>query len=354
MTGWRRAVGMLLLPRKARIGVYMTVADLLSSGFALERALDITAATLAEQGRSGEVWILRRWAHALSNGSMADEIASWTPASEAMIFAAYGRVDAEKLFAGAARVADLSDRQGAAVRAALAMPLLLACTLVVMLWGAGGHFIPVLAEVVPADQWPAIASLFRSVSLWLYANPLLFVASVAGIVFVGFLFTVAYAGPGRPLFDRVAPFSLYRTVVGSAFLFVLLEYLRAGLDLNDRTFEELKRSASPYTRNRVSAIQRAMARGAGIGNAMSRTGHGFPDPSLTPVIAALDGVPQWEIRLSRFVDRWVIRSEALLKARAAVLNAVLLILLTVIAGGAIETMFTLMEQAGQTTSHGRY
>ena len=99
-----------------------------------------------------------------------------------------------------------------------------------------------------------------------------------------------------------------------------LEFLAAGLDLNDRAFEDLKRHASPYARHRIGAIQRGMARGAGLGRAMALAGHGFPDPALVPVAAALDGAPGWEDKLARFVERWVGRSEDLLKSRAAALN----------------------------------
>ena len=139
---------------------------------------------------------------------------------------------------------------------------------------------------------------------------------------------VHWTGPGRTVLDRIAPFSLYRTITGSAFLFVALEFLGAGLDLNDRAFEDLKRHASPYARHRIGAIQRGMARGAGLGRAMALAGHGFPDPTLVPVAAALDGAPGWEDKLARFVERWVGRSEDLLKSRAAALNGALLIVVT--------------------------
>ena len=125
---------------------------------------------------------------------------------------------------------------------------------------------------------------------------------------------VHWTGPGRTALDRIAPFSLYRTITGSAFLFVALEFLAAGLDLNDRAFEDLKRHASPYARHCIGAIQRGMARGAGLGRAMALAGHGFPDPALVPVAAALDGAPGWEDKLARFVERWVGRSEDLLKS----------------------------------------
>ena len=88
-----------------------------------------------------------------------------------------------------------------------------------------------------------------------------------------------------------------------------------------------------------------MARGSGLGRSMVLAGHGFPDPSLVPVVAALDGAPGWERKLARFVERWVERSEALLRARAAALNGALLIVAAVVMGSGIDAMFSILEQA---------
>lgn len=336
--------------RKARVDIYATTADLLASGFSLERALAIAVTVARDQGKPIEARMVARWQRALQDGRFADEIALWVPSSEAMILGAYGRVDARHLFDGAARVADLQDRQMTAVRAALAMPALLFATLAVMLWGAGGYFMPVLQDLVPAGEWPAVATLFRDASLLLYRYPLVFCLSLAALGGSVAVVMLAWTGPLRPLLDAIAPFSLYRTVVGSAFLFVLLEYLKAGVDLNSRTFDDLKRRASPYTRHRITAIQDLMTRGHGLGASMIAAGHGFPDPSLAPVVAALDGIPDWESRLGCFVDRWTRRSEALLKARTATLNALLLVIATLIAGGGIQSLFAVMDTAGRVGS----
>ena len=269
------------------------------------------------------------------------------PASEAMIFHAYGRVDAAVLFAAAARVAEMRERQIAAVWKALAMPLVLALGLVLMLWAAGGHFIPVIESVSPPEQWGSGARLFRSVSVWLNANTLAFGATLLGLIAAVTAAMVAWTGPGRTVLDRIAPFSLYRTLTGSAFLFVTMEFLAAGIDVNDRTFEALKRAASPYTRHRIAAIQGHMARGVGLGRSMVLAGHGFPDPSLVPVVAALDGAPGWEMKLARFVERWVGRSDELLRARAALLNGTLLIVAALVMGSGIDAMFSILEQAAR-------
>ena len=340
----RRLHAALVMGRKARVDCFQTVADLLDSGFELERALDVTAHAM---GHGGRARLVASWRKALPAGSFTHAMASSVPASEAMIFEAYGKVDAGRLFAAASRVAALRERQMAAVRKALAMPLLLGVALVTMLWAAGGWFVPVLESVVPPERWGPAASLFRAASVWLFANPLPFAVISIGIALPVGIAMVHWTGPGRAALDRVAPFSLYRTVTGSAFLFVVLEFLGAGLDLNDRAFDDLKRRAGAYARHRIGAIQRHMVRGAGLGRAMALAGHGFPDPSLVPVIAALDGVPGWEAKLSRFVERWVGRSEDLLRARAAGLNAALLIAVTVAVAAGIDAMFSILQQAGR-------
>ena len=347
MTWWKPLLGWAFLNRRARIDLYATVADLLDADFSVEAAFAVTMQTARDQGRNQEAWIIRHWRDALVRGDFAGEVARWIPASEAMIFMAYGEVDAGNLFAGAARVADLRQRQTSAVTGALALPTLLIASVLFMLWGAGGYFIPVFQEILPANRWPTLGALFRDVSLWLYAFPHVLIGGLIAAGLAVRLILLSWKGPGRSVLDRVAPFSIYRTIVGSAFLFVLLEYLRAGVDLNDATFERLKKAASPYTRHRIETIRTGMARGRGMGRAMTQSGQGFPDPALIPVVAALDDIPQWEIKLARFVDRWVRRSEATMRARAAVLNMILTLAVTVIIGALIQTLFSIMDAASK-------
>ena len=102
----QRLAGTLLLGRKARVDVFRMVADLLDAGFSLERALEIAAQAAKDQGQHGRAQLLGTWRRALLEDRFADAIAGSLPASEAMIFHAYGRVDAAMLFAAAARVAD--------------------------------------------------------------------------------------------------------------------------------------------------------------------------------------------------------------------------------------------------------
>lgn len=339
-------VASLVLPARVRIDTFQMISDLLESGMSLEKALGIAVETAASQGQTWRASVLGKWRDALLEHRLPDTAARWVPPSEAMIFAAYGRVEAGVLFHGAAKVAEMRSKQKGAMWKALALPVMLMVGLVVLLWGAGGHFIPVLAEVSDPGTWGMGAQLFRMVSVWLYENFLLFLAICGGIGAAVYLLTIYWTGAGRAQADKVAPFSLYRTLTGSAFLFVVLQFVMAGLDVNERTFAAMKRGASPYARHRISAIQRNMAGGAGFGESMRRAGHGFPDPALVPVVAALDGTAGWERKLGGFVERWVGRSEDVLRSRAAVLNGALLLIVTFVMAGGIDAMFGILSQAG--------
>ena len=334
------------LPRAARIEVYHTVAGLLEAGRELEGALETAARSARDQGQRPRAWALERWRQALGNGRFAETVPRWLPASEAMLFHGYGRVDAAALFAAAARVAELRERQTAAVAKALAMPSLLAAGVVVLLWAAGGHFVPVMETIAPPGLWPAHARAFRAVALWLYGNPATFLAALLLLGGALTAATLAWTGRGRTALDRLPPFNLYRMLAGSAFLFAALEFLHAGVDVNDRAFEALRRSASPYARHRIGAIQRGMRAGKGLGQAMVDAGHRFPDPALVHVVAALDGQPGWPAKLSGFVDRWTARSERTMQARAGGLNAAMTTAAALVAGVAMDSMFRVLDAAG--------
>ena len=343
----RRLVAPFVFGRQARIETFRLAADLIEAEFAMERVLNVAAAVAREQGQRARRRMLLGWRKALPERRFAEEVGRWVPASEAMIFSGYGRVDPVTVFAGAARVALMRDRQISAVVKAVASPSLVLVTMLAMLWGAGGWLIPVFEGIVPADRWGLLSGIFRAVSLWLYENGVAFGVGLAGGSAALTAITLNWTGPGRTLLDRVAPFSLYRLVVGSAFLFVALEYLKAGEDLNEDAFARFRASSSRYGAHRIGAIQAQMKQGWGLGTAMMQAGHGFPDPTLAPVAAALDGTVGWEEKFSAFVERWVDRSEEMLRARTAVLNALLMAGAAVVGGGALMALFEVMNAAGR-------
>ena len=341
----RFLISMQALGGSARVEIWNMLTDLMEAGLDVERAMQVTTQTFRDQGQSVKAWILEKWLRSLLDGRFPEEVALWVPDTEAMVIQGYGRVDASRLFAAAARIAEGRGKQKSALWSALGMPAVLAAGIVISLWMAGGYFIPVMAEIAPPSRWDPWTRVFAEAALWVNANDVQLGIWIAVGIVVLTLVILNWTGIGRVAADKAPPFSLYRTLAGAAFLFVVIEFLRAGVDLNERTFGQLKSSASRYTRSRVDAIEKRMREGAGLGRAMILSGHGFPDPSLIAVVAALDGTEGWERRLAGFVSRWTERSEELLRRRAAVLNAILLTLAAVMMGVAIKGMFGMMSAA---------
>ena len=314
-----------------RVNIWNLMADLMGNGFGLREALELTIR--ANRRNAPLRHALRRWqlAHAGGTEMFVAELSRWIPASEALIFYGAGRVPMEDLFRSAAKVAEMRARQIRAIMAALAWPAVISVFVLWMVWYIGGYAMPVMRQSTDPTNWPgwvhatdALATAFYEYD-WAFGVALL---AAGAAVWVAVL---RWTGPGRRHLDLIAPFSLYRIVSGSAFFLVVLEFLRLRVDLTERTWERLSMGASPYVRTRIRAIQIQMVRGGmGFGRALEAAGTGFPDETLVTVAAALDGRPDWEEQLRGFTERWIERSGAVIAAAAFVLNAVLMVISTVV------------------------
>lgn len=310
-----------------RIDIWYLLHDLVQGGLGLPQALGVVMQ--AKSRETFRVRMLRDWRAALASGEddFAREVSRWVPPSEAMVFYGLGRARAEVLFLAAARVAEMRSKQVRAVLNALFMPLVIFVGCVGMTWFMGWEVFPAMLEVSDRTQWDFWSRSLAWVSEGFYANDV-----ETGIAFLLFLaafrlVVLRWTGRGRVFADRFAPFSLYRMVSGSGFLFVCVEFLRMGVDLNRETFLQFERGASPYVGSRIRRVRELMGNeGLGFGAALAASGQEFPDAVLAAVAGAMDGRPDWEETLAGFVERWVERSEAVMRMRTMVLNTVLMTL----------------------------
>lgn len=308
---------------RARIDVCHLMQDMLGSEFGMPQALEVVTRA---KGRTFTAGMLRQWEAALARGTddFAVEVARWVPPSEAIVFFALGRADAARLFAAAAKLAEIRSVQVRAVRAALGSPIMVFVGNLVMTWFIGAQLMPQLAEMTDPAQWDVFSKFLYWFSTGFYENDILIACIFAGLVVAVWQLVLRWTGRGRELADRFAPFSLYRVLSGSGFLFVCIEYLRLGVDLNEQAFMQFERGASRYVRSRMRSIGELMlGEGLNFGQALEAGGKGFPDAGVASVAGAISGREGWEDSLAGFVARWVERSEAQMRARTVALNWVL-------------------------------
>ena len=344
----RSAVRTIAARTAARVDIWHLIRGLLLAHFSLREALRITIE--ANEGSGLRCLMLRRWqgAQAGDPDEFVAELRRWVPATEAMIFYGMGSVQPEELFAAAARVAEMRAKQMKAVMAALLIPTVIGLGCLGLVWFMGGYVMPEMKEVSDPHRWSPFAVWVEAICSGFYANDLMVALVLSAMAAALWLLVLRWTGRGRVMLDKVAPFSLYRILSGSAFLFTCIQFMRLGVDLNEQTFARLSAGASPYVRSRIRAIQNRMSsEGTGFGKAMKATKLGFPDPVLVAVAAALDGQVGWEDELAGFVDRWIDRSEATMNARAAALNILLLAFGATVMVVVPLALFEVMSQAGQ-------
>ena len=334
------------IPREERIAIWRLCANLLESGVEIERVFPLMREMYAVQGKRRTAAKIASLEEAVKTARLSEAVGRISSAGEALVFQSFGRTDAVAVFAAAARIAEVQDKLMIALWTNLAGPCFLILALLGMVWGAGAFFIPQLADYYPMSDWPGWSRNAGELCLWV-AGQILWIGAGAAValgavVWLGMVWT----GAGRAAADRVVPFSWLRLVTGLAFLLTAVECVRAGLDLNERTFAALSRGGTRYVRHRIGAIAANMNRGLGFGQAMAATGHGFPEPQLIAVVAALEGMPQWESRLGVFCERWVERAEHLVRSRTLVFNRALLLLVGAVVAGGISALFEVLESAG--------
>ena len=326
-----------------RVAVWTLCADLLESGYEIEHALPLVADVNRRSGKKSIGRIVDQLRPALERNELRVAIARIAPPAEAMVFEGFGRADSAAIFRAAARIAEVRDRLSVAMRMNLIGPFFLFVVAAGLVYAAGWGFIPALEKMAPREQWAPEAQFAAAIAVGFTENAVWIVSVMVGLLVLVAWLGRNWVGAGRRLADRVVPFSLVRFVSGLSFIFSVVEAMRAGLDLDERLFQDLAVGGTRYTRNRILAIGKGMERGERLGEAMENTGHEFPAPELIPVVSALDGMPQWEERLGKFVDRWIARSERLVAERAMVLNRVMTAAIVLVIVSAVGTLGGLLQ-----------
>ena len=334
----------LSFSRAQRVAVWTLCADLLESDYEIENALPLVAKVNEGAGNASIARTVEKFRAALEKNELRSAVARVAPPEEAMVFEGFGRADSAAIFRSAARIAEVRDRLSVAMRTNLIGPALLFVLAAGLVYAAGWGFVPALEKMAPREEWSPASQVVATIAVGFSDNVVWigggFVAFVVLLVWLG----RTWVGPGRHIADRVVPFSLIRFVSGLSFIFSVVEAMRAGLDLNERLFADLASGGTRYTRHRILSIGRQMQRGETLGKAMQSTGHGFPAPELIPVVSALDGMPEWEERLGKFVDRWIVRSERMVAERAMVLNRVMTTVIALVIVSGIVAVGGLLEE----------
>lgn len=340
---WRRAS----FGAAARAELWQLLADVVAARVPIEEAVGSLVEAHDRFGRRGRASVLAEMSAGLLDGNAGVRLAPYVSAPERILLDGLGTQKAAAIFGGAARLLRNRMALRKAVIEAIAMPVLLSLGLLAMVLFFGLELLPALGEVVDFDTLPRLQAVTVTVTVALAHNPQALAFGIAGIVAALATVMRLWTGPGRALADRFPPFSLMRLQAGTGFLFAVIEYGRNGTAVTPGLLERMAKATGRYEASRIRALVPHLERTGNLGTAALAARHGFPDPELSVVLRMLwdreDGIE----RAGRFVERRLERIESGVKARMAVLNAVLLTLVTVVLLLILSILLPVMEQLNQ-------
>lgn len=333
MNAYRKEQAALWLARMhfdgpARRRTWRKLAAQLRHNVNLLQALTVMRDRCLVRKKRGMASVLTRILEGLSRGHSLDmAVADLVPAEERMLIR--GGYKSGRLDEGLDLCADIIEaRQGifGAVIGAVAYPLVLFSMLVVILVVLSVEVVPALALVAdPAGFTGAAAMLFRIAEV--VVSPfgvVLFSLLIVGVVLILSTLPV-WTGKVRLAVEETPPWSIYRLVVGTMWLFSVATLLRADIPLMQILDDMLTGNLRPWLRERIEAIRREYVLGKNLGRVLADTGLRFPDGEMVDDLVIYATLPDFHSQLHRLAREWLTDGTRRVKEQSAALNTLFLL-----------------------------
>ena len=334
-----------------REAVYDRLAALTGNGVSLREGLAVTLGRY-ERRRHPLRFVFREVMAGINSGHALDQALSpFIPGEEAMLISS--GLQAGALPEALTRCSDLLRARRkitASISEALAYPALLFLLFLVLLVVLSRYVMPQLAKLSNPSGWSPAARVLHSVSTFVDSSyGLAFFAGLAVVVIAALCTLGRFTGPLRTRLDRIPPWSFYRLLVGSVWLYTLATLMRSGVQLSHALASMIERpSTSAWLKERVSAIHGGLARGQDLGTAMDNAGHEFPDRELVEDILVYSRLPGFSDRLHAIAQAWLDAGIKRVQAQARAVNMVCILGILVILSGVGLAITSLQQQLGQT------
>ncbi len=231
----------------------------------------------------------------------------------------------------AERIIEAKDNIKNSLKSALTYPIFLFFLLIIMLLVVAFMLIPAFTEVNDPSKWQGFAKILYYVSI--------FISSIYGLLFgIFFAFAISmmffsfpnYTGKYRTFLDKIPPYSIYRMLVGSTWLFTFSSLMKAGKQQND-ILKDMAESDinTPYLRSRVQIILDNFI-GKNLGEALILSETSFPDEELIRDLNTYSNLPEFEQKLYEISEDWIKYGEQKLNENAKVFQNICLMFIALI------------------------
>lgn len=348
-----RSWARLAMTATVRLRLYRKIATMLANGLPLLRILDDLYQRASAHGHKPsqpQAIALFEWKRSVQNGqTLAEGMRDWVPRPEQLVIMAAEQ--SGRLEAGLAAVIDVV-RGSREIRSAIvggaAYPALVTAVVLGYVYLFGALVVPEFARVSDPSGWRGGARGLHLMSMWVREwMPYAVLALVLGVVAV-FRSMPRWRGNARLVADRLPPYSIYRMVSGSGFLFAFSALLSAGITV-EKSLLRLCECATPWLRERLEGTLLGVKSGLNCGEALRNAGYGFPSPEIVDdlcIHAEYRGFPEV---LKMMADEWLEEGVVRISAQMKVLNGIAIGVLAVVIACLVAGMFSIQEQVGAAT-----
>ncbi|WP_319764083.1 type II secretion system F family protein [Maridesulfovibrio sp.] len=291
----------------------------------------------------------------LDSGSKLDEaMHGFVPAEEVMLI--NSGVNSGKLYEAldlAVRLIQARMKIVSSMRKALLKPTLWVCGLIVLLLVISRFAMPKFAQLSNPEHWESGAKTLYSVTCFIdsTAGTVLF----AGII-MAFLFSLAtikiWTGKIRVRFDSAPPWSFYRLIIGSLWLFTLSTLMKSGIQLSQAINEMLSTpGTSPWLKERLQSVKAQLNLGKGLGQALDDSGYQFPTTEIIEDLRIYSRLPNFDSQLHLIAEEMLDEGIEKVEKQAIIISYFCIISMTAIVSNIVLALSSIYQQLGQTIAY---
>lgn len=241
--------------------------------------------------------------------SLGEALRPWVPANEASIVNA---MEGSENFADSLDSWLRLDNKRRAILGKSIGELAHPAFLMLMAYGILMYFglslMPTMDEIYPMENWTGMGAAVRALSM--FCQNYAVQTTIGVIVFFGFIFFMMprWSGFGRKFFDKLPPWSIYRTFAGINFL-VGVAALMQGRIPELMSVRKLRQGQSPYMATRLEAVITNLRDGKRLGTAMFMSPYSWPDKSMTMTLKIYEETADLSTSMMRMSDDWLAKAE---------------------------------------------
>lgn len=344
----------VFLTQPVRVKVYRKIAAMTRHGVSVAESVSYIEERYARQ-KSPLTSVLNEVSCRIHSGDKIHEaLQGFIPAEESMLIQSgvnSGKLD--NALELSVRLIKARMKIISSMWKALSYPALLAVALIALLQLLSRYVVPKLTELSDPSTWQGSARTLYEVAD--------FVDSPAGtILFAGTLIVLVIAigtiriwtGKVRVQFDSVPPWSFYRLIIGSLWLFTLSTLMQSGIQLSQAMNDMLSTSGtSPWLKERLNSVKAQLNLGKGLGQALDDSGYRFPATDIIEDLRVYSKLPGFDAQLHLIAEEWLDEGMETIKTQAKLINTACIIGIISMLSSIVLAVTSLQQQLGQNITY---